>query len=48
MDDLCFEIGYDQKEDVQDLLKCENRYIDIYSKKDFIWYDRIVIAKLKS
>ena len=45
---LCFEIGYDQKEDVQDLLKCENRYIDIYSKKDLYGNDRIVIAKLKS
>ena len=31
---LCFEIGYDQKEEVTDIIKNEGRYIDTYSKKD--------------
>lgn len=42
---LCFEIGYNQKEEVMDLIKKEEKYIDIYSKKDLFENDRIVIAK---
>lgn len=42
---LCFEIGYNQKEDVTDLIKKEEKYIDIYSKKDLLGNDRIVVAK---
>lgn len=43
---LCFEIGYDQKEDVIDILKKEEKYTEIYSKKDLCDNDRIVIAKV--
>ena len=34
---LCFEIGYDQKEDVIGIIKNKERYINTYSKKRFIW-----------
>ena len=43
---LCFEIGYDQKEDVENILKEQEKYVDIYCKKDLCNKDRIVIAKL--
>lgn len=43
---LCLEIGYDQKNEVIDLLKKEEKYVDLYSKKDLYDNDRIVIAKL--
>ena len=43
---LCFEIGFDQKEDVIKLLEEEKKYINIYAKKDLCDNDRIVIAKL--
>jgi len=44
---LCFEIGYDQKDEVMDLIKKSNKYENIYSKKDFGNDDRIVVCKLK-
>ena len=44
---LCLEIGYNQKKDVEQLLKKENKYKDIYSKKDLEYNDRIIIAKKK-
>lgn len=43
---LCLEIGYDQKNEVIDLINKEGKYINIYSKKDLYDNDRIVIAKL--
>ena len=43
---LCLEIGYDQKNEVIDLINKEGKYINIYSKKDLYYNDRIVIAKL--
>ena len=43
---LCMEIGYNQKESVEELLK-QNNYNNIYSKKDLSGNDRIVIANLK-
>lgn len=42
---LCFEIGYNQKEDVVNLINKEDMYIDVYSKKDLFENDRIVVAK---
>jgi release factor glutamine methyltransferase len=42
---LCLEIGYDQKEDVIDLIKNTNKYESIYSRKDLASYDRIVICR---
>ncbi len=41
---LALEIGYDQKEDVIDLLKQEGMYENIYSKKDLAGNDRIVVC----
>lgn len=43
---LCFEIGYDQKEDVIGIIKNKERYINTYSKKDLYGNDRIIITKL--
>ena len=43
---LCLEIGYDQKNEVIDLINKEGKYIDTYSKKDLYDNDRIVITKL--
>lgn len=42
---LCMEIGYDQKEDVMNLLKKSKNYKDIYSKRDLCGNDRIVVSK---
>ena len=43
---LCLEIGYDQKEDVIDLINQEDKYINTYSKKDLFGNDRIVVTIL--
>ena len=43
---LCLEIGYDQKEDVENLLKEQEKYIHIYCKKHLCDKHRVVIAKL--
>lgn len=43
---LCMEIGYNQKEAVTQLLKENNNYKEIYSKKDLSGNDRIIIAKV--
>ena len=42
---LALEIGYDQKDDVIKLLEKEEKYKDIYSKKDISGNDRIIICK---
>ena len=44
---LALEIGYDQKEEVINLLELEGKYIEIYSKKDLGDNDRIIVCKLK-
>lgn len=43
---LALEIGYDQKEEVINLIKENDKYIDIYSKKDLAGNDRIIICNL--
>ena len=43
---LCLEIGYDQKEEVEGLIKEKGNYTDVYCKKDLCDNDRVVIAKL--
>lgn len=43
---LCLEIGYDQKEDVMDLIKKEEKYTNSYCKKDLYGNDRVVVTKL--
>ena len=42
---LCFEIGYNQKNAVQNLLSNSGKYQNIYCKKDLCGNDRVVIAK---
>ena len=44
---LALEIGYDQKEEVIELLKREGKYTDIYCKKDLAGNDRIIACRLK-
>ena len=42
---LCLEIGYDQKEEVINLIKETGKYTNIYSKKDLAGNDSIVVCK---
>ena len=44
---LCLEIGYDQKEEVLELLNKSNKYKEIYFKKDIEDHDRAIICKCK-
>ena len=44
---LCLEIGYDQKDEVIDLINNSGKYIEIYSKKDLSKNDRIIVCKKK-
>ena len=43
---LCFEIGYNQKQKVKQILEKQKRYINIYCKKDLCENDRVVVAQL--
>lgn len=43
---LCFEIGYDQKDDVTEILKKHENYTNIYCKKDLCGNDRIIITQI--
>lgn len=43
---LCLEIGFDQKLDVIELLENEEKFTNIYCKKDLCGLDRIIVAKL--
>lgn len=43
---LCFEIGYDQKEDVEEIIKEQGNYIKTYCKKDLCGNDRIIITQV--
>ena len=43
---LCLEIGYDQKDEVIDILKNTGNYSKIYCKKDLCDNDRVIIAKV--
>ena len=44
---LCLEIGFDQKIDVIELIENEEKYENIYSKKDLYDNDRIIITRVK-
>ena len=44
---LFLEIGYNQREAVENLLKTNGKYFDIYSKKDLGDNDRIVVATVR-
>jgi len=43
---LCFEIGYDQKEEVLEILKGIEHYTKTYCKKDLCGNDRVVITQV--
>ena len=43
---LCFEIGYDQKIDVIEIIEKEEKYVNTYSKKDLYGNDRVVITQI--
>ncbi len=45
---LCFEIGYDQKNEVMDLIEQEGKFRNTYGKKDLYGNDRIIITNLRS
>lgn len=44
---LCLEIGYDQKEKVEELLYENGEYTNIYTKQDMCGNDRVVVASKK-
>lgn len=44
---LALEIGYDQKEEVINLLHETDKYANIYCKKDLAGNDRIIVCRLK-
>ncbi len=44
---LCLEIGYDQKEEVTNIIKEQEKYGYIYSKKDLNENDRVIITQIK-
>lgn len=43
---LCMEIGYDQKEEVIEIIEKQEKYSNTYSKKDLSGNDRIVVTKV--
>ena len=43
---LCFEIGFDQREEVLKLIKESGNYSDTYSLKDLYDNDRVIVAKM--
>ena len=43
---LCFEIGYDQKDEVIKLIENEEKYTDTYFKKDLYDNDRIIVTRV--
>lgn len=43
---LCFEIGYDQKIDVIDIIERQNHYTGTYCKKDLYGNDRVIVTRV--
>ena len=43
---LCFEIGYDQKEDVTEIIKNTKHFNNTYCKKDLFGNDRVIVTKV--
>lgn len=43
---LCFEIGYDQRDDVIDIINKQEHYSNTYCKKDLGGNDRVIITKV--
>lgn len=44
---ICLEIGYDQKEEVMQIIKEHKQYMEPYCKKDLYDNDRVMVTKLK-
>ena len=44
---LCFEIGYDQKDEVTEIIKNAKVYSGTYCKKDLYGNDRIIVTKVQ-
>lgn len=44
---LCFEIGYDQKEEVTEIIKNAKVYSGTYCKKDLYGNDRVIVTKVQ-
>ena len=43
---ICLEIGYDQKEEVMQIIEGKKHYIGTYCKKDLYDNDRVVVTRL--
>ena len=43
---ICLEIGYDQKEEIMQIIKDKKQYINTYCKKDLYDNDRVIVAKV--
>lgn len=43
---LCFEIGYDQKDEVFDIIKKQEHYSNTYCKKDLGGNDRVIVTQV--
>lgn len=43
---LCFEIGYDQKEEVMEIIKNERKYINTYCLKDLYDNNRVIVTRV--
>ena len=43
---ICLEIGYDQKEEVLQIIKDKKQYTETYCKKDLYDNDRVVVTRL--
>jgi len=43
---LCYEIGYDQKDDVIDIIKNQENYSNTYCKKDLGGNDRVIVTQI--
>ena len=44
---ICLEIGYDQKEEVMQLIEAKKQYSGTYCKKDLYDNDRVIVTKLR-
>ena len=44
---LCFEIGYDQKEEVEEIIKNAKTYSGTYCKKDLYGNNRVIVTTVK-
>lgn len=43
---LCLEIGYNQKEEVKEIIKSQKRYVETYCKKDLCQNDRVIVTRI--